>query len=287
MKHTLPMTDIPLRMPVGNHSDGSVVELNLHQVCPLFITHPDKKSWLPFLRTLVTSVYHVPNIHWIVCLDREGIDNLMPELEASGSLETFVPNDPESGTYYNRKQWVRSLMKAVNKRSREGKKKKTDLYICIIDDIWDLIRRSDRSDAKKIQHLIRTSSSSNLRIIAGSSAGHRTLFPELLANKCFSPTQAQSMKQVPPTSTLPGTELIIGTEGLIFSGQPGGHSLEKWYAPIQWLTATVPISKKEIGVTSDQDLKFHPGQTQETLPENAELFSLESEESMPFRQPSS
>ena len=275
MKHHLTMAEMPLRIPVGNHSDGAVVELNLHQVCPLFITHPEKNSWHPFLRTLVTSVHLLPNIHWIVCLNREGITTLMPELGTSGLLETFVTDDPQSGTFTSRKQWVRSLMKSVNKPSKERKKKKTKHYICIIDDIWDLIRRSDRSDAKKIQQLLRIAPSSNVQIIAGSSAGHRTLFPELLVVRSISPAPANSRKQAPATPTIPGTELILGTDGLIFSAQPGGHSLEKWYAPIQWQTANVPNSRKETDAKPGQDLKLHQDQTFETLPDNAELFSLE------------
>lgn len=287
MKHPLPKSEIPLRMPVGNHSDGSVVEMNLHQICPLFITRPDKKSWHPLLRTLVTSVQLLPNIHWIVYLDQETIDHIMPEIEASGSLQKFVIDDPESGTATSRKQWVRSLINSVKKPSIRGKKKKRDIYICIIDDIWDLIRRSDRSDAKRIQHLIRTSSSSNLRIIAGSSAGHRSLFPELLANRSISLPPAQARKPEPVNPNIPGTELILGTEGLVFSSKPGGHSLEKWYAPTQWMADTVPNPKEETSQNPVQDLKIQTGQTQEILPENAALFPIEPEGTMPFRQTSS
>jgi len=268
-------------IPLGHHSDGTTVTINLTDATPLFVTYPDKKQWHALLGSVGTALGKRSDIRWLMCLDKKSMDAWIAENNRPALLERFITDEPESGDLIGRKPFLKSMMKAFRDRSVKKKSGRPMICICIIDDIWDLIRKTDRSDAQKLVRILRAPQISGLKMIAGSSAGHRTLFPELLLPRDQPGHQRPVNEQPASIPACPGTELILGTEGLIFKTSPGGHQWEKWYAPATWTSAAEPGphmlpppgSMHPAAVDTD---KYPSSPADESLPENARMFTLDN-----------
>ena len=267
-------------IPLGHHSDGSVAMLNLPEAAPLFITHPDKNQWRALIATVGASLGNRSDIRWLICMDNKSMEAWTPLNNRPASLETFITDEPGSGTLNGRKQLVKAMMKAFRHRPTPKKAGRPAIYICIIEDIWDLIRKCERPDGQKLVSMLQDQRTSALKVIAGSSAGHRTLFPELLLPR-VQPTRSRSAIQQPTDKPgCPGTELILGTEGLIFRSTPGGHHWEKWYAPSAWTSVSETSTHKTPHNGSTRSPAGETNQIQATapetsLPENARMFTLD------------
>jgi hypothetical protein len=260
---------------LGHHSDGAAAELNLAAISPLFITHPDKRHWHVFIHAVAASLKSQVDICWILCLHQISAAPWMEADPASGKVDAYIIDDPGAGKLKNRKQLVKTLMKACKQPPATKKGKSPPHFICIIDDIWELIQKSDGRDAQKIAWLMRNCRGSQLNIIAGSAAGHRTLFPDLLRWRS-EPSTKTNKPLIHPSDVEPvGTELIFGTEGLIFQSVPGGHRWKKWYAPSEWMSYSnsnsYPLSQ-QYRIPGTPISTTHP---KDTLPNNAQVYLLE------------
>lgn len=262
---------------LGHHSDGTASVLDLTTDAPLFITHPDKRRWRALIADVSAALRDRKDIHWLLCLDQNSLTSWRGETHHFTSLDSFIIDDPGSGTLTSRKDFVKAMMKAFKQRVASSKKKKPTLHICIIDDIWELIQKTERTYARQIAHILQHGRQSSLHILAGSSAGHRTLFPQLLMDRRETTPHATHPKPPqPPPEKYPGTELILGTEGLIFRSSPGGHVWDKWYAPIHWMPSpdpsqTLPLPGEQPSADASNRLLASP----ESLPDNAQLFFLD------------
>lgn len=267
-------------IPLGHHSDGSVAMLSLSEAAPLFITHPDKNQWRALIATVGASLGNRSDIRWLLCMDNKTLEAWTPQNNNPASRDTFITDEPGSGTLNGRKQLLKAMMKAFRHRPASKKSGRPTIYICIIEDIWDLIRKCERPDAQKLVRMLQDQRTSALKVLAGSSAGHRTLFPELLLPR-EQPTRSRSAIQQPTDKPdCPGTELILSTEGLIFRTTPGGHHWEKWYAPTAWTSVTETSTHKTPHNGSTRSPAGETNQIQATapetsLPENARMFTLD------------
>jgi hypothetical protein len=260
---------------VGHRSDGKIVGLNLTETSPLFITYPDRRSWNLFIQSIQTSWQNESNIRWFLYLHESGMAYFRPTDHAQKLIETYILDDPGAGTLTSRKKFVKTILKAHRNHSAPPKKKTGTVCICIIEDIWEIIQKADRSDAQKIADLLRKSQDSSMYIIAGSSAGHRNLFPELLKPRHSELSDTRKHHIGHPNVNRSSTELILGTEGLIFRARPGGQPLEKWYAPITWQSSMPAGNQPEISPIPDTENKSHPPSPAEILPMDAQVYQLE------------
>ena len=262
---------------LGHHSDGTSAILDLTTNAPLFITHPDKKRWRALIADVGAALRERTDIHWLLCLDQNSLAPWRSETNDHSSVDSFIIDDPGSGTLTSRKDFVKAMMKVFKKRSASSKKKNRTIHICIIDDIWELIQKTERPYARQIALILQESHQSPLHILAGSSAGHRTLFPQLLMNRQGTTTHhTRQEPSLPSPETFPGTELILGTEGLIFRSSPGGNVWEKWYAPIHWIPSQDPSQSLALsGEAPSFEATSRPQISPEPLPENAQLFFLD------------
>jgi hypothetical protein len=260
---------------VGHRSDGKVVGLNLADTSPLFITFPDKRSWHEVVKSVSASCDHDSNIHWYLYLHQSSLSHWRQYADAKKITETYIIDDPGAGTLTSRKKFVRAILKACKHRPASPRKKKTEMAICIIDDIWEFIQKADRSDAKKIADMLRNREDKPFYVIAGSSAGHRNLFPALLKPLNTEPASVSTGQSGHIQLNRAATELILGTEGLVFRSHPGGQIWEKWYAPTEWQTVNIngkpPESLSNLIPTSI----FPSSDSIEMLPENAQVYHLE------------
>ena len=84
-------------IPLGHHSDGTTVTINLTDATPLFVTYPDKKQWHALLGSVGTALGKRSDIRWLMCLDKKSMDAWIAENNRPALLETFITDEPESG----------------------------------------------------------------------------------------------------------------------------------------------------------------------------------------------
>jgi hypothetical protein len=264
-------TDIQL----GHFSDGNIAWVNLETSTPVFVTYPDKRLWREVLRSLGSTLHCRNDIHWLLCLDQQSLAALMGEAQSTSHITSFITDDPGAGTLINRKDFVKAMKKAAKKRTPGKKKTASHIVICLIDDIWELILKTDRPYAEHIAHILRNDQHHHLQKLAGSAAGNRALFPQLLKTHKSLHSDSKHVNPKKPPKAYPGTELILGTEGLIFRTSPGGHYWDKWYAPGDWVrsSGTQPEPAPS-PVNTPAEYPDEPGKPTEELPENALLFIL-------------
>lgn len=112
-------------------------------------------------------------------------------------------------------------------------------------------------------------------IIAGSSAGHRTLFPELLNPRQTEPETFSTGRSGQNQFIRSATELILGTEGLVFRSHPGGQIWEKWYAPTEWQPSISNSNQPEVPPNVSPPSHLSATNATEIVPENAYVYLLE------------
>lgn len=259
---------------VGHRSNGDVVRLNLAEISPLFITYPDKRNWQAFLGSVSECFRQPINIHWLFYLQQTSLSHWLQTAGPQTTIDTYIIDDPAEGTLKNRKKFVKTVLKASKPRAVYPKSKRTASVICIMDDIWDLIQKADRSDAQKIAALLRNLHGSPLYIIAGSSPGHRNLFPSLLKSPMMVNRGATGDLPGQTMINQPPTELILGTDGLVFRAYPGGQPLEKWYAPADWNTGTVNSLQAESLTNHIAKASHSPTAPVNIVPDDAQIYLL-------------
>jgi hypothetical protein len=218
---------------MGMQSDGSMVSFNLYNA-PLFVTHPDRLTWHAFLQDLGNELGHRTDIDWIMYGSQSMINVLHLPEKSQDQKSLIVTDAPELGNIPNRKSFIEELLKVF--RAHSGRKNNTrpDHSICIIDDLWELITHLKRSEGRMLLKVIRESNGTSLHLILGSSPGHRMLMQQIFNNRDTVTSPKWSRQTSPLETQGSGSEIILGTEGLIFSSSPGGTHWEKWYSPAHW-----------------------------------------------------
>lgn len=252
-------------IPIGMLSDGTEVSFSFEDA-PLFVTHPDRTIWHSFLSDLGLALGNQPDINWIIYGSRVMIDALSLPKNSPLSRSLCVQDDPESGNIPNRKSLVKELYDTFKHHKIRKKSTKSAYLICVIDDLWELLSQLDRAEGKKLLKVILQSHSTTLHLVLGSSPGNRMLLRQIFESPVLRPKKNNMVPYHQRTMIVKGTEIILGTEGLIFKTTPGGNDWEKWYAPVHWgraYSVDSPPQNPNTSGKANQEIPPEPARPQE------------------------
>ena len=133
--------------------------------------------------------------------------------------ETFIYNDPESGTIKN----FNKLFITPIKTFKKTKNNKDDFYntLIIIDDIWQIVPKLKKRSANQFKQLLNEGSAEGIHFIIGSSLPYRNLLLQLMANKSED-NKSGVINQI-------GAEMIFNIDGLIFFREKNNIAFQTYY----------------------------------------------------------
>ena len=251
-----------------------MVSFSLHD-SPLFVTHPDRVPWYSFLSDVGKELGLRSDIHWIIYGSQTMIDALrLPENKVH-QQSLCVPDAPESGNIPNHTSFIKELFKAFKSQTGRKKKAGANHSVCVIDDLWELLTHLQRTDGRKLLKIIRESNGTDLHLILGSSPGNRTLIQQIYQNNHVVHRKKMIGHPAPEVTIGQGSEIILGTEGLIFSSTPGGKEWEKWYAPRNWHPTESLNNGRENERNPDQMKEGITQSSQRPLEADAQIFDID------------
>ncbi len=197
---------------VGKKSDGSLVIYDLCNLPNLFVSYQTHQEFMSFINAILNQQFK-KNIESLLIYQRK-----FP-INTHIKNETFIYNDPESGTIKN----FNKLFITPIKTFKKTKNNKDDFYntLIIIDDIWQIVPKLKKRSANQFKQLLNEGSAEGIHFIIGSSLPYRNLLLQLMANKSED-NKSGVINQI-------GAEMIFNIDGLIFFREKNNIAFQTYY----------------------------------------------------------
>ena len=216
-----------LELTIGSDINGNKAVKNVAALRSLFVSYQEDSQIKDIIIALIASGYE--DIGRLLIITKEA--NLV---DTSNCLytETYIYNNPESGSIKNKSQLFNQIVKAQQKQNKD-KATNTKKSLIWIDDMWQLYPKlTSKTTIKHFRQLLQYGYASNIHFIIGSILPYRNLLVQLMHSNTIG-----GNKHI--VSTL-GAELIYTPDGLIFFREQDTEEQQTLY-PIVREFATVKV----------------------------------------------
>jgi len=198
---------------IGFDSNGIAISQQLLPNAHLFISYINAEQIRDFYQQLLQE-----NIDTIFPCLLIGKAANITELVVNGGFDSYIYDDPETGTIQRRAKIFTSVHQLFKKRAAQKKGIKLPVWI-FIDDIWQLVPQLNKRNSAILKVLLLDGATQHIYLIVGSSLPYRNLLVQLMQ---------PNMSITGPLNEL-GAEMILNSDSLIFFRERNKLEFENYY----------------------------------------------------------